>query len=397
AVLLPLGAILLSTSITENTISSNQASATKAFQLAEAGAEHARLALIPLSPSNVLDGTTGVFGGGKGKGGPINTANLAGGSYTIATTNNIAANGFPRGTIAADAAIPGCIPSLTQDCDRIVVVSSTGSFQASQRMVEAIIRVPAPAEGAVYMMNGLDLPPGDPVEIEDLDVLASISGNDCNPPSAGGGPGPGPDVHGIAVQTPSALGAINADIGIANPQVTGINPAGDTAIVPDAMSDEDFTTWVNTLITTATDVGTGACGGGTPPGLPVTLGTWANPQICFVATLADDLSVFIPDGSTGAGILIVNDFDPNAALFASTLTDFTYEGIVIVAGDGRLRLEGNSKVYGTVIQKNIQQAHSQETRLRLSDNSDICYSSLAVQRLQETLKPAKLAWYERGQ
>ncbi|MFQ5962171.1 MAG: hypothetical protein ACE5MG_12325, partial [Candidatus Methylomirabilales bacterium] len=357
-------------------------------------------------PSALLDGTDDVFAGsgkGKGKGGGGNTANLAGGSYTISVTNNIAANGFPRGTIQADIIIAGgkgkgkgCVSSPVQDCDRILVLSSTGSFEGTQRAIDAIILVPAPGVGAVYMMDGTDVPPSEIVEIEDLDTAAGaeINGNDCNPPNAGGGPGPGPDVVGVAVQQADAVSNLEADIGVGNPGVIGVNGTGDIQVVPDAMNDVDFQAWVTSLLAMATPVGTGACGPEAVPA-PRTVGTWANPQICSVPSLGADLSTFIPDGSTGAGILIINDFDPNGAIVAADITDFTYEGIVIVLGDGRFRMSGTSRIYGTLIQKNIKQEHSGETRLRMRDDSQICYSSRAIRTVQDVMILDLLAWYER--
>lgn len=379
------GLAFLAISATESTIASNGVNSSQAFHLADAGVEHARRALINLSPSDVLDGTTDLFVGGD-------TANLGSGSYTVQVTNNIAANGFPRGTIASDPISGSCNPTLTKDCDRILVVTSRGSFQGSQRSVEAIIQVPALASGAVYVMDGPDA--AGPAEIEDFEPAtgSSISGIDCNPPSAGGGAGPGPHVPGIAVQGANAYNDLVLDLGAELPFVTGVYGAGDVQIVPDAMSDGDFDAWVRTLIATATDVGTGTCGGVNPN----EFGSWANPQICHVQTSASDpLDSLIPDGSTGAGILIVNDLDPNALADTSSVRDFTYEGIIIVVGDGRFRLRGSSRIYGAVIQKNIDGSHSGETRLRVRDDSQICYSSLAVRAVQDTLTPSLMAWYDK--
>ena len=148
---------------------------------------------------------------------------------------------------------------------------------------------------------------------------------------------------------------------------------------------------MTTLIAAATTAGTGACGGSDPK----EFGTWSDPQICHAHTSgSNSLDTLIPNGSSGAGILIVNDLDPSASANSSTVMNFTYEGIVIVVGDGRFRLRGTSRIYGTVIQKNIEGNHSGETRLRVRDDSRICYSSLAVRHIQGVLRPTMLAWYE---
>jgi len=108
ALLLLLGGHFMTASMTEKTIASNEVNVARAFYLAEAGIQHAKKGLETLPLPAVLNGTQSVFGGG-------NAVNLAGGSYTVQVTNNIAANGFPRGTIAADPSNSG-----TVDGDEIV-------------------------------------------------------------------------------------------------------------------------------------------------------------------------------------------------------------------------------------------------------------------------------------
>ena len=94
ALLLLLGGHFMTASMTEKTIASNEVNVARAFYLAEAGVQHAKKSLEALDLSAVLNGTP-VFAGG-------NAVNLAGGNYAVQVTNNIAANGFPRGTIPAD-------------------------------------------------------------------------------------------------------------------------------------------------------------------------------------------------------------------------------------------------------------------------------------------------------
>ncbi|MFQ5962232.1 MAG: hypothetical protein ACE5MG_12630 [Candidatus Methylomirabilales bacterium] len=393
--LLPLGVIFLQVALTENTVASNEVSAARSFHLSEAGIQHAKKALEALDLSQVLDGTTSVFPGG-------NTVNLAGGSYTVQVTNNIAATGFPRGTIPADGA-----GSATVDDDRIVVLTATGSFQGGQKAVEAVVQVPlVVAPGAVYTMDGTDI--DEPAEVEDLDTGSGawISGNDCNPPSAGGGAGPGPNQPGIAVQTANAQTEVVASLDTDLPGVTGVNGSGDVQITPNAMSDAEFNAWVTDLIAQATPVGSGNCGNSSGSGSNK-FGTWASPETCYAETNATDgLGDLIPNGSTGAGILIIKDLDPTTVIDpitglpipdpgASSLRDFVYEGIVVVIGDGRFRLEESSRIYGAVIQKNVTGSNSGETRLRVRDDSQICYSSLAVAQAYPGVLGSMMAWYER--
>ncbi|MFQ5961966.1 MAG: PilX N-terminal domain-containing pilus assembly protein, partial [Candidatus Methylomirabilales bacterium] len=125
------GTMFLNISTTESTISRNEISTARVFQLSEAGIQHAKKSLESKDLSDVIADTATVFATG-------NSASLGGGTYTVDVTNNFGA-GFPRGTIPADAVSGGCTPSATVDCDRIVVVTSTGSFQGSQQAVETIM------------------------------------------------------------------------------------------------------------------------------------------------------------------------------------------------------------------------------------------------------------------
>ena len=128
ALLLLLGGHFLTASMTEKTIAANDVNTARAFYLAEAGVQHAKKSLEPLDLSAVLNGTQSVFAGG-------NAANLGGGTYTVQVTNNIAATGFPRGTIAADPSNSG-----TVDGDETVVVTATATFRNSTQMVETVLQ-----------------------------------------------------------------------------------------------------------------------------------------------------------------------------------------------------------------------------------------------------------------
>ncbi len=393
AVLSVMGGAAVAITRTDLKIAKYYKSGTVAFALAEAGIEHARKALMSLDPTAVLIGTSNVFSGGN-----IGSLGGGGGTYSIQVMNNIGSEGFPRGEggmIQADSTTGPCNPSSTKDCDRILLIRSTGTWGGSEKKVEAVIRNPLRFTAAVYLMDGTDL--GGPVEIEDFESPSTIKGEDCNPPTLGGGPGPEttPAV-GIALQTGTKQ-QIEGDIGLDNPRVTGVSggPGDIQANVPGMMSDAEFKFWVQGLIADATPVGTGLCGG---PGSSQTYGTWANPQICHatVNTVPNELPQQIPANSRGAGIFIINDFDPRLGStgLGQEVTNFTYEGIVIVLGDGRFRMQGNSKIYGSLIQKNIKGNHSGETRLRMRDDSDICYSSAAVDLILDQRKANIIAWYE---
>ncbi len=138
-ILLILGTHLMSASLIEKTISSNEVNAARAFYAAEGGIEHAKKTLGDLSLSTVLDGTDDLFAGkgkGKGMGKNNNIAVLVGSTYAVQVSNNIAANGFPRGTIPADPS-----NSDTVDGDNIIVLTSTGSFETGQQTIEVVMQV----------------------------------------------------------------------------------------------------------------------------------------------------------------------------------------------------------------------------------------------------------------
>ena len=159
ALLLLLGGHFMTASMTEKTIAANDVNVARAFYLAEAGVQHAKKSLEALDLSAVLNGTP-VFAGG-------NAVNLAGGSYAVQVTNNIVANGFPRGTIAADPSNSG-----TVDGDETVVVTSTATFRNSTQIVETVLQksssVPTIPGAVVQVSNGWN----------DFDVGGTVAGFD---------------------------------------------------------------------------------------------------------------------------------------------------------------------------------------------------------------------------
>jgi Tfp pilus assembly protein PilX len=138
--MLILGAHFMTASMTEKTIAANEVEAARAFYAAEAGIEHAKKTLADVSLSAVLNGTDDVFAGtGKGKGkGVGSSAVISDATYTVHALNNIAANGFPRGTVPADPS-----NSDTVDGDNIIVLTSTGTFRTGLQTIETVMQVNA--------------------------------------------------------------------------------------------------------------------------------------------------------------------------------------------------------------------------------------------------------------
>jgi Tfp pilus assembly protein PilX len=164
-----LGLSLMNASLSEKTISSNEVEAARAFYAAEAGLQHGKKSLEALTLSALLDGTDDIFAGkGKGKGkGAGSSATIAGATYTLQVSNNIAANGFPRGTIPADPS-----NSDTVDGDDIIVLTSTATFRTGRQIVENVLQsqgsFPSIPGAVVQVSNGWN----------DLDVGGMISGFD---------------------------------------------------------------------------------------------------------------------------------------------------------------------------------------------------------------------------
>jgi len=167
--LLVIGTHFMFASLSEKTVSSNEVEAARGFYTAEAGIEHAKKSLEGLDFSGVLAGTDDLFAGkGKGKGkGVGSSAVIVGATYTIQVSNNIAANGFPRGTIAADPSNSDIV-----DGDDIIVLTSTGTFRTGQQTVETVLQsegsFPSIPGAVVQVSNGWN----------DLDVGGTISGFD---------------------------------------------------------------------------------------------------------------------------------------------------------------------------------------------------------------------------
>jgi Tfp pilus assembly protein PilX len=139
--LVALGATFLTVSLTDRSIASNEAGAGRAFNLAEAGIEHAIAELPDQNVDALLAGGGALF---------ANQA-MAGGAYSVTVTNNISPD-FPVGLVPADAG------GASDDTDDYLVLSSTGTFDSASRGIRVIAKLGSsggPFKWAAFGINKL--------------------------------------------------------------------------------------------------------------------------------------------------------------------------------------------------------------------------------------------------
>jgi Tfp pilus assembly protein PilX len=346
ALLLLLGGHFLTASMTEKTIAANDVNTARAFYLAEAGVQHAKKSLEPVDLSAVLNGTQSVFAGG-------NAANLGGGTYTVQVTNNIAATGFPRGTIAADPSTLG-----TVDGDETVVVTATATFRNSTQMVETVLQktstFPSIPGAVVQVSNGWN----------DLDVGGTINGFDES--------GTCTDQAGHFHRGTSVI--------IQGNTVTG-NPAArqyDAALDGPMWNDPNAVVamvekWMN-------DPSAVKITGDTPP---KKLGKKNKPQI----------TVWEPDFSNGP------DTDQGAPKFegygilivvgrVNLKTAFEFHGLIVAYGGQEMAIEGGNgqELHGAILAANNDPSPSGEaTEVGVLNGTKVNYNCDAIKEYVEPL------------
>lgn len=344
ALLLILGAHFMGASLTEHTIATNDVNAARAFYLGDAGTEHARKTLETLNFSQVLDGTTTVFAA-------VNTVNLAGGSYTVQVTNNIAGNGFPRGTIAADPSA-----SATVDGDDIVVVTSTGTFRNGQQTVETVLQkgagpLPTIPAAVTSVSNG-----SNELSIENDSF---VTGNEeslepsCTSNKAGW----------VWKETISKLDIKNNGELHGVPQDRKVDAALDGPLFDDPAA---LRQWVSDLASQPGVVNVDSSNVTDD----MTLGTAGSPQI----TVWDPAAGDIKGTTTGYGILIIKGPDSGTFNFKN---DFSFHGLILVDTIGEAHFTGDSVIHGAVFAVS-EASGSEATHVEFENNARIDYNCDAV-------------------
>jgi hypothetical protein len=121
SVLMLLGGAFLTVSLNESMIAANHVGGARAFQLAEAGLEHGRLALAAADVNAVL----------RAGGALLTDRELAGGSYSVSIRNNVTA-GTPG--IPVDSGGP------TSDTDGYLILTASGSYRNARRELEVGVK-----------------------------------------------------------------------------------------------------------------------------------------------------------------------------------------------------------------------------------------------------------------
>ena len=343
ALLLLLGGHFMTASMTEKTIASNEVNTARAFYLAEAGVQHAKKSLEALDLSAVLNGTP-VFAGG-------NAVNLAGGNYAVQVTNNIAANGFPRGTIPADL-----LGSATVDDDDIIVLTSTAAFRNSTQIVETVLQktssIPTIPGAVVQVSNGWN----------DLDVGGTIAGFDESKTCK--------DQAGHFHRGKTVI--IQGNTVTGNPAARKYDSALDNPIWDDpnavvAMVEK----WMN-------DPAAVKITGDTPP---KTLGKKNQPQITVWDPTSTDTDSNNKAAFEGYGILIMVGR-------VNLKTPFEFHGLIVAYGGKEMAIEGgNGQVlHGAILAANKDPNPSGEaTEVGVLNGTKVNYNCDALKQYVEPL------------
>jgi Tfp pilus assembly protein PilX len=121
-----LGATFLSVSLTDRKIAANEADATKAFAVTEAGIEDARAALATTTVNTLLAAGGHLFTG----------STVGGGTYVVDVANNCCGN-LPASTI-----VPTDAGGQFADTDQFLVLNATGTLKKASRRIQTVVRVP---------------------------------------------------------------------------------------------------------------------------------------------------------------------------------------------------------------------------------------------------------------
>jgi hypothetical protein len=373
ALLSLLGGVFLTLSGTESTISSNEIQTASAFNIAEAGLERAKRALMGADLNGVLaNGGTLSFG---------SSVVFAGGTYQVVVGNNCTA----IGNYAADTT--GCPPPSTADGDNLVIVTSTGTYPtagSAQSVLRLLLEVPAVTtpRAPLYMLPGFDPDPShDNVNFTFQTPTFFVSGNDTN---LDGTAGAGSGVYGAAVP-PDARSDLVAEATPHAAEITGsggLPSISTTASSP--LTKASLCAARSELIPLATQTYTT----GTTVGNGELLGTVASPQITYAQ---QDLTLggMGANAVKGVGVLIV---DGSLKLVGNSV----FSGIIILCGQGEIEMSGGAKVYGAVLGANTgaYPGNLGETRFSIVGNAEVYFSRQALELASRMIPSKPRAWWE---
>lgn len=417
-----LGVGLLSSSMNESIISSNEANAQRALALAEAGISHARRVisanLSTTSLTSRLSGATssapGVALSGFTNVEPFGSGN---GTYSVWVSNDLARDASNLDLTCPSTASGVCYNrkfsyategTPAADGDNLIWVKSVGTYKNATRAVRVLLDFSKFSDppGAITLVDG---------NTQNTTTFSGnsflITGNDTALPSVTSGTAtgsctttPSGSKSGIAVNSSGSLGelttgsgALNSGTGGQYDNVCGTGNTGcgtsNAAITnvdgtTDEISSGALLTMANTLATTP---GATTLAGGNHTN--ATFGSPTdNPPKVFVASS----NVTFLGQTKGYGVLIVNATAGGANLtFAG---NSVWEGLVIVVGNGNVTLAGTGssgdegKIFGALLVANTQGG---TTVMTAAGNGGVKYSSQALCRVTNMVPTSVvIAWQQ---
>ena len=371
--LLLLGSALLTIASSERQIGSNDRSGAQALYLAEAAIERTRRLLPGLSVNDVLVNNLLL-------GEWINGTSMALGTYQATVTNNVASiGGLPQ-----DGGTAVC-GGTTCDADGLVVITGTGSFQGSLRVVRAVVEVPpilSPPAPLTLVNSAVDA-------LFDGESFL-VSGFDRN---LDGGPGSSPARPAFAFISSEAASAV---LGILAPaqqsRVLGVGATPSVAVVANAAT-SDTLQRVKLQLARQADrvfVNPGTIledfrridGSG-----QVTLVT-GDPSADSNQGLDTAGTVILEGSGHGSGVLVVTG---ELTLRGS----YRFDGAVLLVGDGsRLTLEGDSMIIGSVVIANRTTSHVGRGGFAMRDRAQLHFSLETLRDAARLLSARLKTWQE---
>lgn len=371
--LLLLGSALLTIASSERQVGSNDRSGAQALYLAEAAIERTRRLLPGLSVNDLLVNNLLL-------GEWINGTSMALGTYRATVTNNVASiGGLPQ-----DGGTAVC-GGTTCDTDGLVVITGTGSFQGSLRVIRAVVEVPpilSPPAPLTLVNSAVDA-------LFDGESFL-VSGFDRN---LDGGPGSSPARPAFAFISSEAASAV---LGILAPtqqsRVLGMGSTPSVAVVANASTSDSLQRLKLQLAQQADRVliNPGALSEdlrGNEGNGQVTLVT-GDPSADSNQGLDTAGSVILEESGHGSGVLVVSG---ELTLRGS----YRFDGAVLLVGDGsRLTLEGDSMIIGSVVIANRTTSHAGRAGFAIRDRAQLHFSQETLRGAARLLSARLRTWQE---
>lgn len=371
--LLLLGSALLTIASSERQIGSNDRSGAQALYLAEAAIERTRRLLPGLSVNDVLVNNLLL-------GEWINGTSMASGTYRATVTNNVTS----IGGLLQDAGTAVC-GGTTCDTDGLVVITGTGSFEGSLRVVRAVVEVPpilSPPAPLTLVNFAVD-------PLFDGESFL-VSGFDRN---LDGGPGSSPARPAFALVSSEAASAV---LGILAPaqqsRVLGMGSTPSVAVVANAPTSDTLQRLKLQLAQQADRV-------------------FVNPGTIYedlrridgsgqVTLVTGDPSADSDQGLDTAGTVILEGSGHGSGVLVVTgeLTlrgSYRFDGAVLLVGDGsRLTLEGDSMIIGSVVIANRTTSHAGRAGFAIRDRAQLHFSQETLRDAARLLSARLRTWQE---